>query len=165
MLVAPLRDRESKFCHSSTQRHPQSRPGDQPAAPESDAAPVGNRSESTDMPDEQPTSVEEARPGRVKRAAAWSKPTATKVGDRAVRARGSHASVDVGFRTAERQRRVAAMVLAGGIAYRIFFWMLAVSVVVGGVLGFFDPDAVQSTLEQHGVAGWDGGGRQPHAFV
>ena len=28
------------------------------------------------------------------------------------------------------------------------------SVVAGGVLGFFDPDAVQSTLEQHGVAGW-----------
>jgi len=46
------------------------------------------------------------------------------------------------------------MVLAGGIAYRIFFWILAVSVVAGGVLGFFDPDAVESTLEQHGITGW-----------
>ena len=107
------------------------------------------------MPDEQPTSGEQGEPGRIKRAVAWSKATAKKVGDRAVSARASHASVDVGFRTAERQRRVAAMVLAGGMAYRIFFWLLAVSVVVGGVLGFFDPDAVQSTLEQHGVAGWE----------
>ena len=65
-----------------------------------------------------------------------------------------HASVDVGFRTVERQRRVAAMVLAGGIAYRIFFWLLAVSVVVGGVLGLLDLNAVQSALEKHGLAGW-----------
>ena len=106
------------------------------------------------MPDESSTNEDRA-PGRIKRTTAWSKATAKNVGDRAVRARESHVSVDVGFRTAERQRRVAAMVLAGGMAYRIFFWLLAVSVVVGGVLGFFDADAVQSTLEHHGVAGWE----------
>jgi uncharacterized BrkB/YihY/UPF0761 family membrane protein len=105
------------------------------------------------MPDERSTS-QNGEPGRVKRAAAWSKTTAKQVGERAVRARESHASVDIGFRTAERQKRVAAMVLAGGIAYRIFFWLLAVSVVAGGVLGFFDPNAVQTTLERHGVTGW-----------
>ncbi len=154
MLVTPLRDRESKFMPLEHPTAPAESTGDQPAAPEPDAAPVGNRSESSDMPDDQTGTVAEARPGRVKRAAAWSKLTAKKVGDRAVRERGNHASVDVGFRTAERQRRVAAMVLAGGIAYRIFFWMLAVSVVVGGVLGFFDPNAVESSLEQHGVTGW-----------
>ncbi len=96
----------------------------------------------------------DSQPGRIKRATAWGKRSAGKAGEAADRARRGHASVEVGFRTAERQRRVAAMVLAGGIAYRIFFWMLAVSVVVGGVLGFFDPDAVQTTLEKHGVAGW-----------
>ena len=104
------------------------------------------------MPDE--STSDDGEPGWVKRAAAWSKATAKTAEERAVRARKSHASVDVGFRTAERQRRVAAMVLAGGIAYRIFFWLLAVSVVVGGVLGFFDPNAVQSALEKHGVSGW-----------
>ena len=114
-----------------------------------DGEPVGSAS----PPSDGPAGVT-GKPGRVRRAAAWSKATATKAADRAVRERERHVSVDVGFRTAERQRRVAAMVLAGGIAYRIFFWLLAVSVVAGGVLGFFDPDAVETTLEQHGVTGW-----------
>jgi membrane protein len=100
------------------------------------------------------TGVEEARASRFRRAVAWFNAEAKRLRNRALSARTSHASVDVGFRTAERQRRVAAMVLAGGIAYRIFFWTLAVSVVVGGVVGFFDPNDVQSTLEKHGVAGW-----------
>lgn len=98
--------------------------------------------------------VENGEPGKLKRASAWSKRTATRAGERAQLARGSHSSVDVGFRTAERQRRVAAMVLAGGIAYRILFWLLAVSVVIGGLLGFFDPSAVQDALEHQGVAAW-----------
>ena len=139
-----------------TLKHPKSRA--EPTrhlsiAPSPGPAGVGIRSESRDEPDGRSTS-EDGEPGRVRRAAAWSIATAKRAGDRAVRARESHVSVDVGFRTAERQRRVAAMVLAGGIAYRIFFWLLAVSVVVGGVLGFFDPDAVQSKLTQHGVTGW-----------
>jgi membrane protein len=105
------------------------------------------------VPDQ--STSEDDGPGWVKRAAAWSKTTAKTAEERAAHARKSHLSVDVGFRTAERQRRVAAMVLAGGIAYRIFFWLLAVSVVAGGVLGFFDPNGVQSALEKHGVTGWE----------
>ncbi len=102
-----------------------------------------------------PASREPDRPpGRIERATAWGKRSARRAGEVADGARQSHASVEVGFRTAERQRRVAAMVLAGGIAYRIFFWLLALSVVVGGVLGFFDPKAVQTGLENHGVTGW-----------
>ena len=98
--------------------------------------------------------LDNGEPGRLKRTAAWSKRTAKQAGERTAQARESHASVDVGFRTAERQRRVAAMVLAGGIAYRIFFWLLALSVVIGGVLGFFDPNGVQKALENQGVASW-----------
>ena len=98
--------------------------------------------------------VENGEPGRLKRVTAWSKGTAKRAGARAELARESHASVDVGFRTAERQRRVAAMVLAGGIAYRILFWLLALSVVIGAVLGFFDPTGIQSALENQGVASW-----------
>ena len=46
------------------------------------------------------------------------------------------------------------MVLAGGIAYRVFFWLLALSLILGGVLGLLDPDLVETTLEDHGLAGW-----------
>jgi len=107
-----------------------------------------------DVTDVSPPMVENGHTSRLKRATAWSKDTAKRAGEHAERARESHSSVDVGFRTAERQRRVAAMVLAGGIAYRIFFWLLALSVVIGGVLGFFDPSAVQNALEHQGVATW-----------
>jgi uncharacterized BrkB/YihY/UPF0761 family membrane protein len=95
-----------------------------------------------------------ATAGRVARATVWSKATAQRAGDWAVGARETHTSVDVGFRAAERQRRVAAMVLAGGIAYRIFFWLLGVSVLVGGVLGLLDPDGLQSALESSGSGVW-----------
>ncbi len=46
------------------------------------------------------------------------------------------------------------MVLAGGIAYRVFFWLLALSLVLGGALGLFDPDDVESALEDHGFGAW-----------
>src|SRR5215510_9106568 len=106
------------------------------------------------MPPDPQTVVEHDEPGRINRTVAWGKATTRRLGDRAVRERKHHTSVDVGFRTFERQRRVAAMVLAGGIAYRIFFWLLALSVVFAGVLGFFDPSAVQNALEHQGVAAW-----------
>src|SRR5262245_32604888 len=113
-----------------------------------------NRFASSVMPPDPQTATDSYEPGRVKRAIAWGKTTVRRLGDRAARERKRHMSVDVGFRTFERQRRVAAMVLAGGIAYRIFFWLLALSVVFAGVLGFFDPNAVQNTLEDHGVTNW-----------
>ena len=104
------------------------------------------------MPGDPSSPIE--KPGRIGRAVAWSKDTAQKASARADRERERHTSVDVGFRSAERQRRVAAMVLAGGIAYRIFFWTLAVSVVVGGVCGLLDPDGLQTSLQHHGFPGW-----------
>jgi membrane protein len=79
---------------------------------------------------------------------------AGRASERAGRARQSYATVDAGFRSGERQRRVAAMVLAGGIAYRIFFWILAISVLFSGVLGFFDPEEVRTTLVDHGGGAW-----------
>ena len=106
----------------------------------------------------QPAEASEAspdgEPGRIARVVAWAKDVAETARHRAERERGRHASVDVGFRTAERQQRVAAMVLGGGIAYRLLFWLLALWVVLSGVLGFVNPDWVGATLEQHGGAGW-----------
>jgi len=66
-------------------------------------------------------------------------------------ARETHRSVDVGFLAADRDRRVAAGVLAGGVAYRFFFWILAVALLVNGVLGFLDGHQIESALRGLGV--------------
>jgi uncharacterized BrkB/YihY/UPF0761 family membrane protein len=59
--------------------------------------------------------------------------------------------VDVGFRLAARDRRVAAGVLAGGVAYRLFFWLLSASLLATGVLGLVDGDRVADALRDEGV--------------
>ena len=66
-------------------------------------------------------------------------------------ARTSHRSVDAGFLAADRNKRVAAGVLAGGVAYRFFFWMLAISLLGNGALGFFDVRDIQDVLTEQGV--------------
>ena len=81
---------------------------------------------------------------------AWSKTNAERAGAWAVGAREEHATVDVGFRFRDRDRQVAAMVLAGGIAYRIFFWLLALSLVASGILSYFDPNAVENAARDEG---------------
>jgi uncharacterized BrkB/YihY/UPF0761 family membrane protein len=90
-------------------------------------------------------------PGRVERAVGWSKKKVEDAGARALGARETHASVDVGFRLADRDKRVAAGVLAGGIAYRFFFWFLSASLLTTGALGFADGDRVESVLRDQGV--------------
>ncbi|HEU6445934.1 MAG TPA: YhjD/YihY/BrkB family envelope integrity protein, partial [Gaiellaceae bacterium] len=92
--------------------------------------------------------------GRLARATAWAKTTTRSATAWAVDARGSHASVDVGFRAADRDRRVAAMVLAGGLAYRVFFWLVAVTFLLGGLLGLLDADGVESALADRGLGAW-----------
>lgn len=64
---------------------------------------------------------EPASPPARARAIGWSKAKAQRASAWTVGARETHSSVDVGFRLAERDKRVAAGVLAGGIAYRFFF--------------------------------------------
>jgi uncharacterized BrkB/YihY/UPF0761 family membrane protein len=59
--------------------------------------------------------------------------------------------VDVGFRLVDRDKRVAAGVLAGGVAYRLFFWCLSVSLLVNGTWGFVDGDRAEQLLLDAGV--------------
>lgn len=106
------------------------------------------------MADESPPPSRPEEPGALTKGFAWSKATARRVSEWARGARATHASVDVGFRAADRNRRVAAMVLAGGLAYRVFFWLLALSLVFGGVLGFLDPTDVETSLADHGLGVW-----------
>jgi len=93
-----------------------------------------------------PEGVAETRVERVKR---WS----TSAMSWAVSASERHLSVALGFRAAERNRRVAAAVLAGGFAYRLFFWMLAVGLVAGGVFGLLGGSSTEQALEKAGIPG------------
>jgi uncharacterized BrkB/YihY/UPF0761 family membrane protein len=59
--------------------------------------------------------------------------------------------VDVGFRLADRDKRVAAGVLAGGVAYRFFFWLMSASLLATGALGLANGGRVESALRDQGV--------------
>ncbi len=76
--------------------------------------------------------MDERPPGRVDRARRWI--TARRRHLEAMRP--ERIPVEVGFRVLERDVRVAGGVLGGGLAYRLFFWTLALTVLVAGGLGF-----------------------------
>jgi uncharacterized BrkB/YihY/UPF0761 family membrane protein len=91
-----------------------------------------------------PNEAAAGRPTRAARVVGWGRATSTRAGAWAVAARETHAGVDVGFRMADRDKRVSATVLAGGVAYRFFFWLLSLALLLGGVLGFADAEDVES---------------------
>jgi uncharacterized BrkB/YihY/UPF0761 family membrane protein len=62
-----------------------------------------------------------------------------------------HASVAIPFRAIERNRGVAASVLAGGVAYRLFLWLLPFGLIVGGVLGLGDAESLQDAVASGGL--------------
>jgi membrane protein len=62
-----------------------------------------------------------------------------------------HASLAVPFRAVERNRRVAASVLAGGVAYRLFLWIVPFGLLVGGLLGLGDADDIEATVAGGGL--------------
>lgn len=57
--------------------------------------------------------------------------------------RGHTWPVEAGFRLLERDTRSAGGVLGGGLAYRLFFWTLALIVLVAGALGFRGEDEIR----------------------
>ena len=64
-----------------------------------------------------------------------------------------HVALAVPLRAAERNRRVAATVLAGGFAYRIFLWLLPFGLIVGGALGFADAGGTEEAVQGGGLPG------------
>ena len=68
-------------------------------------------------------------------------------------ARERHVALAVPVRAIERNRRVAATVLAGGFAYRIFLWLLPFGLVVGGALGLSNADSTEEAVEGGGLPG------------
>jgi membrane protein len=64
-----------------------------------------------------------------------------------------HVALAVPLRAAERNRRVAASVLAGGIAYRVFLWLLPFGLIVGGALGFLNAGSTEKAVSKGGLPG------------
>jgi uncharacterized BrkB/YihY/UPF0761 family membrane protein len=64
-----------------------------------------------------------------------------------------HVSLAVPLRAAERNRRVAASVLAGGLAYRLFLWLLPFGLLVGGALGFLNAGSTEKAVSKGGLPG------------
>jgi uncharacterized BrkB/YihY/UPF0761 family membrane protein len=82
--------------------------------------------------------------GRARRVAASG-------AERARRASERHASIALPFHAAERNRAVAASVLAGGVAYRLFLWLLPFALIVGGVLGLGDAQGIEEAVSHGGL--------------
>ena len=70
---------------------------------------------------------------------------------RLLEARDRHPWVDFSFSWMEREQRLAASVLAGGIAYRLFFWLLPAALVLGGVLGFSSGESAEENARDLGL--------------
>jgi uncharacterized BrkB/YihY/UPF0761 family membrane protein len=64
-----------------------------------------------------------------------------------------HVALAVPLRAAERNRRVAASVLAGGLAYRLFLWLLPFGLLVGGALGFLNAGSTEKAVSKGGIPG------------
>jgi uncharacterized BrkB/YihY/UPF0761 family membrane protein len=64
-----------------------------------------------------------------------------------------HVALAVPLRAAERNRRVAASVLAGGLAYRLFLWLLPFGLLVGGALGFLNAGSTEKAVSRGGIPG------------
>ncbi len=61
--------------------------------------------------------------------------------------------VQTGFDLLERDSRSAGGVLGGGLAYRLFFWSLALSVLAFGGLGFAAPGDVEQAAKNTSLGG------------
>ena len=62
-----------------------------------------------------------------------------------------HVALAVPVRAVERNRRVAASVLAGGLAYRLFLWLLPFGLIVGGALGLSNANGTEDAVEGGGL--------------
>lgn len=64
-----------------------------------------------------------------------------------------HVALAVPVRAIERNRRVAASVLAGGFAYRLFLWLLPFGLIVGGALGLSNARNTEDAVQGGGIPG------------
>jgi uncharacterized BrkB/YihY/UPF0761 family membrane protein len=62
-----------------------------------------------------------------------------------------HISIAVSLRAVERNKRVAATVLAGGLAYKLFLWLLPFGLIVGGALGLMNANSTEDAVSNGGL--------------
>jgi uncharacterized BrkB/YihY/UPF0761 family membrane protein len=88
------------------------------------------------------------------RGEAWRARGGTLMAD-LERRRPERASIEVAFRWLVRDKEIAGGVLGGGLAYRFFFWVLALTVLLAGGLGFASSSGtdVESEAENAGITG------------
>ena len=67
--------------------------------------------------------------------------------------RRRHVAIAVPLRAVDKNQRVAASVLAGGFAYRIFLWLLPFGLIVGGALGLVNANDTEEAVERGGLPG------------
>lgn len=65
--------------------------------------------------------------------------------------RPRRAPVDIAFRLLLRDTHVAGGILGGGMAYRLFFWTLALAVLIAGGLGFVPGSSIHTAAGQAGI--------------
>jgi hypothetical protein len=65
--------------------------------------------------------------------------------------RPEHASIEAGFRWILRDKEIAGGVLGGGLAYRFFFWFLALTVLLSGGLGFASRADAELAVQEVGL--------------
>jgi uncharacterized BrkB/YihY/UPF0761 family membrane protein len=76
--------------------------------------------------------------------------------DRLARAQQTVSAVDAGMRWFERERLQGAALLAGGLAYRFFFWLVAFGLFVAAIASFWahsDPASLESAAKSSGLGG------------
>src|SRR5512133_930024 len=95
------------------------------------------------------TNDQVSQAGRAERARA----KLTAAMESAKSASEQHVALAVPLRAAERNRRVAASVLAGGLAYRLFLWLLPFGLLVGGALGFLNAGSTEKAVSKGGLPG------------
>lgn len=100
------------------------------------------------------TSAPESSSGRstLHRAVRAVRAYAREAVGRANAARSQHATIDASFVAVDRDRRIAAGVLAGGIAFRLFLWTLPLALIAAGVLGLLDASVTDDAVESLGVS-------------
>jgi uncharacterized BrkB/YihY/UPF0761 family membrane protein len=71
-------------------------------------------------------------------------------------AQGRVPGAGAAFAAAERERKAAASLLAGGIAYRLFFWVVPLGLVLAAIASFwlsYDPEGMQDAARELGLGG------------
>lgn len=105
-----------------------------------EAVRVDPRPGAVDISSDDPETPADTRPlGRLRSAGARTGQAREQAAQRVDRLRGRHDLVDAAFEAGDLDRRRAGSLLAGGIAFRVFLWLLPACLIVAGIVGFVNP--------------------------